>query len=463
MSRARCVRELSTLLAAASIAAFAALSSSAWAQRGAPGPSAANTVTVQTPEVQQADAPAQRPSQADLTGGVAALVNDDVISTYDLRQRALLFIVTAGVQPTQDSLPQIQEQALRSLIDEHLEMQELHKMEKQQKFPIVADDDEVAQALRQLASENNSSLDQLSGQFAQVGLDVSTLREQIRTQISWNRMIQGRYGTRVRIGNNQIAMQLQRLKASAGAPKYLVSEIFIDSSSVGGPSEALSGAQQLITQIQQGAPFAPVARQFSKAPSAANGGDMGWVSAAELQGELAAALAQMRPGQLSEPIPVNDGVYVLQLRDKKAGGGSQMVSLKQAAVRLTADASSDQVAAATKTLQDFKASSGATCTDLEAKAGGVSGLVTSDLGESDVADLSGDFRNAAANLSPNQFSDPIRTSVGLHLIMVCKRRSADAKAPSRDDVENRLYADQLSMLSRRYLRDLRNSATIETP
>ncbi len=132
-------------------------------------------------------------------------------------------------------------------------------------------------------------------------------------------------------------------------------------------------------------------------------------------------------------------------------------------MRLTADASSDQLAAATKTLQDFKASSGATCTDLEAKAGGVSGLVTSDLGESDVADLSGDFRNAAANLSPNQFSDPIRTSVGLHLIMVCNRRSVDAKSPSRDDVENRLYADQLSMLSRRYLRDLRNSATIETP
>ena len=96
------------------MAAFAALCSPAWAQRAPAGPNPANTVTVQTPDVPQASAGAPRPSQIDLSGGVAALVNDDVISTYDLRQRALLFIVTAGVQPTQENLPQIQEQALRS-------------------------------------------------------------------------------------------------------------------------------------------------------------------------------------------------------------------------------------------------------------------------------------------------------------------------------------------------------------
>ncbi len=86
-----------------------------------------------------------------------------------------------------------------------------------------------------------------------------------------------------------------------------------------------------------------------------------------------------------------------------------------------------------------------------------------DLGESDVNDLSADFRTAAEGLGPNQFSQPIRTPVGLHLLMVCAKHETHAKLPSKEEIENRLYGEQLSMLSRRYLRDLRNSATIDTP
>jgi len=397
-----------------------------------------------------------------LSSGVAALVNDDVISTYDLRQRALLLIVTAGVPATQDNLPQIQQEALRSLVDEHLQMQELRSMEKKQKFPVVADDSEVDHALQQVANDNTNSLDQLKTQFAKVGLDMQTLRDQIRVQISWNRMITGLYGTRVRIGDDQINMAMQRLKASAARPEYLVSEIFIDASRAGGLTEAMTGARQLITQIQGGAPFGPVARQFSSAPTAANSGDRGWVSSAELAPELAAAVEQMRPGQISEPIQVSDGVYIIQLREKRSGGAKLTVGLKQAAIRLPADAAPDKVEAARKTLEDFKAA-GATCADLEAKAKAAGDIVAGDLGESDLSELSPDFRAPAESLAVNQLSDPIRTPVGLHLIMVCSRHETPTKGLNKDEVENRLYNEQLAMLSRRYLRDLRNSATIETP
>src|SRR6185312_8450964 len=137
--------------------------------------------------------------------GIAVIVNDDVISTYDLRQRALLLIVTSGVPATQENLPQIQQEALRSLVDEHLQLQELKKLEKDQKFEIIAKDDEVNEALAGLAKENNATVDQLRRQFSAVGLSLDTLRDQMRVQISWNRMIGGRYGTRVRVGDKQIS------------------------------------------------------------------------------------------------------------------------------------------------------------------------------------------------------------------------------------------------------------------
>lgn len=451
MSWAHCVGRLT---AGALVAAASGLG--VWSLAAAQTP--APTLT-QTPV--SAPAPPPPPRQS-LSGGVAAVVNDDVISTYDLGQRALLLIVTSGVPATRENLPQIQEEALRGLVDEHLEMQELRRLEKDQKFEIIAGDDEVNEALVGLAKENNASLDDLKRQFANVGLDMSTLRDQLRTQISWNRMIGGRYGTRIRPGDKQINMMLQRMKAAADQPRFLVSEILIDASRAGGMTEAMNGAQQLITQVQQGAPFAPVARQFSSAPTAANGGDMGWISTAELAPELSAALAQMRPGQISQPIQVNDGVYILQLREKTAGGASTTVDLKQAAVRLAADASAGDVAAAQKTLAAFAATQ-PTCADLEAKAAQIQGIVAGDLGKSDVKDLSDEFRTPAEGLPPNQLSQPIRTPVGLHLLMVCDRKQVQTNLPTKDEVENRLYSQQLAMLSRRYLRDLRNSATIDTP
>ena len=58
-------------------------------------------------------------------------------------------------------------------------------------------------------------------------------------------------------------------------------------------------------------------------------------------------------------------------------------------------------------------------------------------------------------------SAPVRTRVGVHLLAVCGRRLAAAGVPTRDQIGSRLFGQQLSMLAKRYLRDLRNSAMIE--
>lgn len=412
--------------------------------------------------VQAVNTPPAAAAPEPALGAVAAVVNDEIISAYDLRQRMMFYLMTTGVRPTPETLPQIQQQALTALVDERLQLQELRKMEKTQKFQIIADDAEVDQSIAQIAKENNLSFDKLKAQMSQAGVDIGTLREQIRAQTSWQRMIRGRYGSRVRIGQNQIDMQLQRLKASAGKPQYQLAEIYIDPGRAGGMNEAVAGATQLVAQIQQGAPFPAVARQFSSAPSAASGGDMGWVSQSELPAELAAAAEQMTPGTLSQPIQASDGVYILFLRAKRAGSASTLVSLKQAAIQLGADAPADKIEAAGKTLTALQ-SQGLTCANLESEAAKIPGVVASDLGEADLNDLSGDFRRAAETLPDNQLSAPIRTQAGIHSLMVCGRRTSDAQLPGPKDIENKLLGEQLTMLSRRYLRDLRNSATIETP
>lgn len=407
-------------------------------------------------------APAAAPvAPQGLSESVAAVVNDDIISTYDLGQRMRLLIATSGIQPTQQNIAQFQREALVSLVDERLQMQELRRQEKEQKFSIVASEEEVNEELTEMARNNNMSLDQFAASLTAQGIGIGTLKEQVRAQVSWQRWIRGRYGQRLRIGEDQVKAVQQRMEAAAAKPQYQISEVFLDANRVGGMETAMTGATQLITQMQQGAPFPAVARQFSASATAASGGDAGWITAGEMAPEIDAALEQMRPGQLSRPIPVRDGVYIIFLRDKRSGAEASVVSLKQAAVALPQSATEGQIAAATATLDTLRGQVTG-CGDIEAKAAKVNGVVAGDLGETDIKDLAPSFRAAIEGLKPGQVSAPIRTNAGMHILAVCAKRTGGAEDMSAEQIESRLFGQQLSMIARRYMRDLRTSATIET-
>ncbi|MFO0541510.1 MAG: peptidylprolyl isomerase [Phenylobacterium sp.] len=402
-----------------------------------------------------------RPAPAGLSEGVAAVINDEVISTFDLAQRMRLLIATSGVQPTEQNLPQFQREALSGLVDERLQIQELRRVEKEQKIEIVPTDDEVDEQLTEMARENNANLQQFTNALAAQGIGIATLREQVRAQTGWQRWVRGRYGSRLRVGDDQVKAEMERISAAATRPQYQIAEVFIDAARVGGMEVAVNGATQLVAQIQQGAPFPAVARQFSASPTAATGGDVGWITAGEMPSEVDAALEQMRPGQLSQPIPVRDGVYIVYMRDRRAGASTQTVSLKQAAIALPQTAPDADVRAAAGRLGELRGRISG-CEAVETEANRVQGVVAGDLGEAELKDLSPAFRSAVEGLSTGQTSEPIRTNVGLHILTVCARGSGGAGDVSQEQVEGRIYGQQLSMIARRYMRDLRTAATIET-
>ncbi|MGE5567143.1 MAG: peptidylprolyl isomerase [Parcubacteria group bacterium] len=444
----RIARSMTVLAAAASVLALA-YGMTASAQEVA-------TATTTPPA-----APAAPEQPRGYTEAVIATVNDDIISSYDMMQRMRLIMVTSGIQPTEQNMPEIQREALRSLVDERLQMQEIRRVEKEQKIDIAATDADVNDEIADIAKGNNMTGDQLLAALAAQGVGPETLKEQLRAEVSWQRWIHGRYGSRLRVGQDQVKAVQQRLQAAAAKPQYQVGEIFVDASHVGGMKQAVDGANQLLAQLQKGAPFPAVARQFSASPSAAAGGDLGWVSSGELPAEVDSALEQLRPGQLSQPIQVKDGVYLVYLRDKRAGAAATLISLKQAAVALPLTASEADVAAAQAKLEALRPKITG-CDNIEAAAQGVDGVVAGDLGEAELNDLAPGFRDAAQNMQPGQVSAPIRTAAGLHLIAVCGKRQSGAQIPSAEQIENKLYSQQLAMISKRYLRDLRTSATIET-
>ena len=426
------------------------------AQIAPPAPAPALAEAPPTP----AEIEAQR-AKISLSGDVAATVNDEVITSYDLRQRMMLLIVTSGVQPTEQNLPELQRESLRGLVEEHLQLQEIRRVQTKQKMKIEPTDKEIDDELGDLARSNNMKLEQLERQLTTAGVSIATLREQIRAQVAWRRYMGGRFGSDIKIGADQIQNVRNRMSAAAAKPQFQVSEILIDAQRVGGMQIALNGAKELIEQIKRGAPFAAVARQFSSSPSANSGGDDGWLASGDMPPLVQAALEQTHPGELSEPIQTPDGVYILLLRDKRAGSNTQLVNVKQAVVRLAADAAPADTEAAQKSLMDLRTRAKG-CEGFEAKAALLPGVIAGETGETDLNELAPEFRDAVVKLRVGEVSAPLRTRQGLHVVALCSRRTGGHNDPTKEEIENRLYGEQLAMLAKRFLRDLRNSANIET-
>jgi peptidyl-prolyl cis-trans isomerase SurA len=390
-------------------------------------------------------APAAVAQQAE---GVAAIVNDNVISTFDVRQRATLLLVSAGLERTPEMQQRARAQALRDLVDERLQLEEARR------FEITVDSDVVDRRLADIARQNETTVEALTDSLGRAGVSIRTLRQQIEADIAWQRLIGGRYGARVRVSEVEIRETQARIAANATRPQYQMSEIFLPAETEQEFAEMQQGAMRLLEQMQRGAPFPLVARQFSQAPSAAAGGDIGWIAAPELAPELQPVADQLQRGQVSLPIRTRHGVYIIAMRDRRAGadaGATSQVSLRQITAPVARQNALERVQ---------RRISG--CGDLEDDIASVQGATVADLGQTQEAELSPAIRERIDGVDVGRASPVLASGEQVSTIVVCARETGGGGIPDRTAIENRLREQELSMLSERYLRNLRREATIIT-
>ena len=389
--------------------------------------------------------------QSPFSHGIAAVVNDDIITTHDLQQRVLFMLATTGAERDEATLARLQQTALRNLIDEHIQLQESTKFEQ------TISDAEVNRSVGRLIGRNGLDPNEVAQQLAQAGISINTLRDQVRSEIAWQRIVNGLYGSRIRISDAQIDENLKRQSLNAEKPSVRVAEIYIEATpEIGGMDGAMEGGRAMKIQAQQGAPFTLLAQQFSSAPSATKGGDVGWVREGELRPEVDAALAALPVGQVSDPIQVPGGVYVVAKLEERISTSETVYKLKQ--VNLPAE---DEAAltAASERLTALKPSLNS-CETLEEDIKSVDGLNTADMGEVKDSDMSPEISEVLSATGVNELSDPISTGAGAVALMVCERNVTGSNIPTRTEIEERLMDQQLAQASKRHLRDLRRQATI---
>ena len=389
---------------------------------------------------------------------VVAKVNGDAITDFALKERITFAIKSAGMQDSADLQQRLAPQLLRQMIDERLQIQNATAL------GVKASEAEINQRVSEIERGAGLQPGQFKQYLQQIGVPFEIASQQIEAGISWAKIVRRRVRPQVDVSDAEIDDGLARIRTNAGKTESRVAEIFIPVDRVEQADEAKRSADRVVEQLRRGAAFPALAQQFSHGATAQQGGDLGWVLPGSLDPAVDAAIEKLPLRQASDPIRSPSGYHILLVIDRRQYAQSRpddvKLNLVQMTLALPINASADEVARATGEAQ--KAMAGVrTCDDLRSREreikGATSGTLTVQAGQ---LQANREMYDQIPKLAPGGTAGPFRVAEGLQVVALCSKEGANG-LPTREVVGQQILLQKLEAASRRYMRDLRRTATVD--
>lgn len=397
---------------------------------------------------------------------VAAVVNNGVVLESDvdgLMQSVKLNAGQAGQQLPDDA-------TLRHQILERLIMDQI-VLQMGQKMGVKISDDQLDQAIANIAKQNNMTMDQMRSRLAYDGINYSTYRNQIRKEMLISEVRNNEVRRRITVLPQEVETLAKQIGDQNDASTELnLSHILIplpENPTSEQVAEAQDQANSVVQQARSGADFGKLAITYSADQQALKGGQMGWGRIQELPGIFAQALSTAKKGDIVGPIRSGVGFHILKINDMR--GGSQNISVTEVHARHIllkpspimnddqARAKLEQIAADIKSgkttfakaAKEFSEDPGS------ANQGGDLGWATPDIFDSA-------FRDAILRLNKGQTSAPVHSSFGWHLIELLDTRNVDrTDAAQKDRAYRMLMNRKFSEEAATWMQEQRASAYVK--
>lgn len=396
---------------------------------------------------------------------IAAVVNEDVILRSEL-DRAVANI-SAQYAGREDQLPP--RDVLAKQVLERLVLVKL-QVARAQETGVRVGDQEVDQAIANIAAQNGSTPEKLREQIAREGTPYATFRQSVRDELLTQRLRQRFAQGRISVSEAEIDAALAA-QQSAGAQLHLAH--ILVAMPEGATPEQIATAQKKIegvkALIDKGElDFAAAAVRYSDSPNALEGGDLGWRSSDEIPSAFAEMIRDMKPGQVSAPLRGPSGFQLLKLveiRDAAAGEARMvteydarhiLIRVNETTPDAEAKAKADTLAARIAGGADFAQVARDESQDPSSQGkGGALGWFAQDA-------YGPDFGGQVAALQDNQVSAPFRTDAGWHIVQRLGTRQANATdTTKRAQVGETIGRRKLEDEWNRFLRELRGDAFVD--
>lgn len=379
---------------------------------------------------------------------VVVSVGNQCITKLDVENRLKFIALMSGIELNDQTRKSLTQEAIKMLVQEHLQLQEMKNN------GLNIQDDPINLQLAEMAQRVGVEPENLDNFFETKEIAFDTVRQFVTAQYYWPQYIRFKYPAILEVSSDRVDLMYAEQQKNKDKPRYLVAEIFIP---VNIPSEESSAKQQIqmiSEELQKGKEFPKLAQQFSQAPSARQGGNMGWITLDFLPEIAKTTIEALDKGQATHPLRQEDGYAIYALIEKKLPSDANqdaVFSLRQ----IIMNVDTLQEGALTTELKKCK-----TCAELDAKLAEHPYIQVEKSDHIASQQLNPQLANLIKDLGDNQLSDPLRYPQGAMYLWICDRKIVDGTM-SKDEIRYRFVMQNLGQKSRSVLSRISRSIFIE--
>lgn len=259
-------------------------------------------------------------SSAEVLNRIAAIVNDDIITTYDVDKETSLLVKEAEKKgPLTEAVKvQLRANALNRLIDKKLIEQKIRELD------IKVTEEEVRQSMEEVKKQNNLSQESLIAALAAQGLSFDQYKAQLKEQLERLRLMSQEVRSKIQVGVKEIMDYYNANRARYGEDElYRARHIFFKvakDAPVDEVKRVMATAMSVLQEARSGKDFAELAKKYSDDPGAAkDGGELGAFKKGDMLPEIEGAVVNMKPGDISDLVHTPAGLHIIKLEKKSLG------------------------------------------------------------------------------------------------------------------------------------------------
>jgi peptidyl-prolyl cis-trans isomerase SurA len=395
---------------------------------------------------------------------IVAVVDDDVVLASELIAR--LETVRSTMKENNMQLPPgdvLINQIMERLIIENIQMQEAERR------GVTIDDETLARAIAEFARSNNMTMEQFQLSVVQDSGSYRQFREEIRNELTINRLQRGMINRRITISDQDVEALLNSpFYKQMFSDEYRVGHIMRsleDGATDADKEAAVAEAEALIEELREGADFAQMAIAKSSASTALEGGDLGWRRAGELPTLFADVVLDMQVDDVAAPIVSGSSIHIIKLLGQRGAGTerasqtnvshilirpSEILSLEQAKTK------ADEVHQLAQAGGDFAELAKEYSDDPgSALNGGALGWSTPD-------QFVPEFAVVMGQTEIGQISEPFQSEFGWHILLVQARREQNMSDEARRNMAmDLLFRRRFEEERQEWLKEIRDEAFVE--
>jgi len=252
---------------------------------------------------------------------IVALVNNEVITLTELEEMAKPVYDevkrTSTPAEQEQRLKKVRREVLDRLVDSKLLEQEIKKKK------IEVPDRDVDAAIADILKSTNLSENDLKKVIAREGMTYSTYRQKVREELGKMRLVSREIKSKIVIEEETLRKAYQEnLEKYTDPMEVKIQQIFFPFPQNGSPERAAAvrkDAQSILERAQKGEDFTELAKKYSQAPEASEGGVLGYFKHKELMPELEAVGFKLKIGEISDLITTPLGFHILRVLERKGG------------------------------------------------------------------------------------------------------------------------------------------------